>query len=86
MILNGSSSWDRLYIDTTKLVKKEFLNWYKKQTIGNHPIHIAYLKDQLLIVSFPTKGANFRVKITSPDEMAEALLMILTFADEVKAK
>ncbi|MGD8239572.1 MAG: hypothetical protein PVH68_13515 [Armatimonadota bacterium] len=67
------------FSDRPKLTPRDQVRWYLEQTVNKQPAHLAYRKDSYLLVSFPQKGINFRVMIRSADEMAEALLMILTY-------
>ena len=67
------------FTDRAKGISKNDLKWFKKQTIDGSPAHIAFTKKNQLIVSFPTRGGNFRAKIESEEQMADALLMTLTY-------
>jgi hypothetical protein len=60
------------------------MQFYKEQVINKQPAHLAYTKDNTLMVSFPQKGVNFTVKVTDASEMADALLMILTYPNPAK--
>ncbi|MFQ5809126.1 MAG: hypothetical protein ACE5JM_05860 [Armatimonadota bacterium] len=71
------------FSDRPKLTPKDQVRWYREQTVNRQPVHLAYRKDGFLLVSFPQKGINFRVRVRSADEMAEALLMILTYPGPV---
>jgi len=53
--------------------------WYKEQTIGGREIHMALLKTKTLLVSYPASGVNFSTAIKMEEDLAEALLMILSF-------
>lgn len=67
------------FSDRPKQVPPARLRWYREQLVHGQPVHIAYLKDDSLMVSFPLKGMNIHTKVTSTSEMADALLMILTY-------
>ena len=71
------------FTDRPKLTPKANLKWYREQTVNGQPVHIAYLKDNTLLVSYPktipNKGINFHAKVKSTEEMADVLLMLLTF-------
>ena len=67
------------FSDRPKLTPKNQVRWYREQIINGQPVHLAYRKDNFLLVSYPKKGINLSVKIRTADEMAEALLMILTY-------
>lgn len=53
--------------------------WYKEQTIAGREIHTALTKTKTLMVSFPASGINFSTAIKSEEDVAEALLLILSF-------
>ena len=53
--------------------------WYKEQRLAGQEVHLAYSKKDLLVVTYPAHGVLFSVTVRTPDEMAEALLMILSF-------
>jgi hypothetical protein len=65
------------------LIPKKQVRWYREQIVNRQPVHLAYRNDNVLLVSFPKKGINFSVKVRSAGEMAEVLLMILTYPDPV---
>ncbi len=67
------------FSDRPKLTPKDKVRWYHEQTVSGQPVHLAYRKDSVLLVSFPQKGMNLHVTLRSADQMAEALLMILTY-------
>lgn len=71
------------FSDRPKLTPKKQVRWYREQIVGGQPVHLAYRKDNILLVSYPKKGMNLSVKLHSADEMAEALLMILTYPNKV---
>ncbi len=59
--------------------------WLKEQTAaGGRKIHVAYSKEQLLIVTTASKteGVNFTAVAKSPGDVAEVLLMVLTLAEK----
>ena len=62
-----------------RLSPKDKVRWYREQVVNNQPVHLAYRKDQVLLISYPLKGINLHVTVRTVDEMAEALLMILTY-------
>ena len=55
------------------------IRWYREQTVNGQPVHLAYGTDNCLLVSFPQKGMNLSVRIDNADQMAEALLMLMTY-------
>lgn len=62
-----------------ELLKTGRAEWHLEQTINGQPVHAALSKEGALLVSYPNKGMNFRVKIEKPEHVAEALLMVLTY-------
>ena len=68
-----------MFSDRPKSTPKAQLRWYREQVVNNQPVHLAYSKGQILMVSYPLKGINLHVTVRTADEMAEALLMILTY-------
>ncbi|MCH7729876.1 MAG: hypothetical protein IH991_25910 [Planctomycetes bacterium] len=79
----GAPRFGGSFSDRPKLTPKDKVRWYREQVVNGQAVHIAYRKDNVLMVSYPKKGMNFSVTIRSTDEMAEALLMILTYPDPV---
>jgi hypothetical protein len=67
------------FVDQPKQVPKDMLDWYKEQVVQGHEVHLAYGKDKLLLASFPAHGVNFAAKAATPEDLADALLIILTF-------
>jgi len=68
--------------DRPKLLPKAKVRWYREQTINSQPVHVAFSKDRMLLVSFPEKGMNFGAKIGSSEQFADAMLMIVTYPNE----
>jgi hypothetical protein len=67
------------FIDGPRQQREDQIRWYREQTVNGQPIHLAYRNDDLLLVSFPHKGLNISVRVRDANEMAEALLMIMTY-------
>lgn len=82
-IPKGQFRFGGSFTDRPKTTQKSQLRWYKEQKVLGQPVHIAYLKNGMLLVSYPEsipgKGINFSTKIQSPTDMADALIMLLTF-------
>ena len=74
------------FSDQAKRVPPKSRRWYKEQTIGGQPVHLAYTKDDVLSVSYPASGINFSVKAKTHEELTDALLIILSFPAAAKAK
>jgi hypothetical protein len=71
--------------DRPKLMPKEKVRWYREQTVNGQSVHVAFAKDDTLLVSFPEKGMNFRTTIRSSEQFADAILMILTYPQSATA-
>lgn len=74
------------FSDRAKKTPKNQLRWYKEQVVNGQPVHLAHRKDGYLLVSFPKQGMNFSAKVTTPEEMIDSLLMILTYPNPVIKK
>lgn len=79
----GAPRFGGSFTDRPKQTAKDRVRWYVEQIVGGQPVHLAYCKDDLLLVSFPEKGLNLSVTVRTADEMAEALLMIMTYPNPV---
>lgn len=68
-----------MFSDRPKKTPENRRRWYKEQTINGQPMHLAYLKDRQLLVSFPKQGMNVSGTVKTPEEMADVLLMLTTY-------
>ncbi len=59
--------------------KKNVL-WFKEQVVAGHAVQLALTKDQTLYVSFPQTHANFYGQVKTSADLADLLLMVLTYA------
>ena len=61
--------------------------WIKEQKTGGRTVHVAYSKDNRLVVSSAstTEGINFHALAKTPGDIADVLLMVLTVTQQ-KAK
>ena len=71
--------------DRPKLTSKAKVRWYREQTVSGQSVHMALCKDNMLLVSFPEKGMNFHATIRSFEQLADAMLMILTYSQPATA-
>jgi hypothetical protein len=53
--------------------------WYKEQLIGGRRVHCALYKSNSLVVSFPDSSANFMAQVNSQEDIADVLMMVLTY-------
>ncbi len=85
-IPQGGLRFGGSFVDRPKKVPQDQLRWYREQMVQGQPVHIAYLKNNSLLVSYPQtipgKGINFHTQVKSTEELADALLMLLTFPDK----
>lgn len=58
--------------------------WLKEQDAGGRKIHVAYTKENHLIISSAStkEGVNFHCVAKTSGEVADVLLMVLTFAEQ----
>jgi|ERR1700722_13322012 hypothetical protein len=63
--------------DDPALMKKT--RWRNEQILDGHKVVLVLTKDDQLTISFPDWQANFFAKVRSPQEMAEVLLIVLTY-------
>jgi hypothetical protein len=82
----GGLGFGGQFSDRPKRTPKNQLLWYKEQTVNGQPMHVAHRKDGYLLVSFPKKGVNFSVKVNTTADVAEVLLMVLTYPNPVAKK
>ena len=67
------------FTDQAKAIAEAERQWYKEQTLGGQTIHLTLTKKDGLLVSYPDSGINFYVTVKTPEEVTEALLMILSY-------
>lgn len=67
------------FSDAAANLPAEQRRWLKERKVGSQQLHLAYSKEDLLVASFPLAGVNFHVQVKTADEMADALLMLLSF-------
>lgn len=58
--------------------------WLKEMDSNGRKVHVAYGKDQMLIVTSATEkeGVNFHATAKTPEEVADVLLMVLSLAPQ----
>ena len=66
------------FSDQPLLIPAARREWYKEQTIGGEPVHVAYTKEKQLLVSYPNRGINFTIAAKTKEQFADALLIVLT--------
>ncbi len=66
--------------NVASLQDKERLRWYKEHEANGRPVHLALAKDGTLYITFPYFAANFQARVANETEMAEVLLMVLTYS------
>ena len=53
--------------------------WRRNQVINGQSVQIVFTKSKRLVISFPTTHANFYATIKSEADLADTLLMVLTY-------
>ncbi len=82
----GAPQFGSQFTDKAKNTPAKQRQWYKEQIIAGQPVHLAYTNTGVLIASFPKSGINFRVDVKSDEDLAEALLTILSYPSAAKNK
>jgi len=67
------------FSDQAKAVPAAGRQWYREQALPGKPVHLVLTNENMLLVSFPESGANFNTSVKTPADMADALLMILSY-------
>jgi hypothetical protein len=60
--------------------------WFRERRVAGEIVQIAFSKKGKVYITFPRANANFDANIKTPTEMADVLLMVLTFRDKKKTK
>lgn len=60
--------------------------WFREQVVSGVPMQVVMRKDHSLIVTFPKSGINFHTKVEKTDDLADVLLMLMTYPQPVVAK
>jgi hypothetical protein len=63
-------------------IDKNQVLWRTEQTVNGKAVVCVFTKSQELVVTFPQGVTNFRAKIRNKQDLAEMLLMVLTFEPE----
>jgi hypothetical protein len=66
--------------------EKSTLLWRKDQVVDGREVEVALTKDRVLYVTFPQGSANFFGKVKSDEDMADMLLMVLTYRRDAQGK
>ena len=82
----GEPRFGGSFSDRPKNTPAASREWYLEQNIGGQPVHLAMLKNQRLLVSYPKQGMNLSMEIKDQQELAEALLMILSYPNPAEKK
>lgn len=74
------------FVNQASLVPVKDRAWFKEQNTGSRTVYIAYGKDNQLVISSTstTEGINFHTVAKTPEEVADAILMAVTFAQKAK--
>jgi len=60
-------------------IDKAQVVWREEQTVNGQHVVCVYTRSRELVITFPSFVANFRTKIRNEQDLAETLLMVLTF-------
>src|SRR6188768_1256004 len=74
----------RLAGNYAKSQAKEEPLWHKEQVIGGRPVQLTFAKNKTLYVTLPEANANFYATAKSEEDIADILLMVLSYAPEEK--
>ena len=55
------------------------IEWSAQQKIGDQPVDLVLLKDGRLVASFPEAGINFTAKTKTKAQVADVLVMVMTY-------
>jgi hypothetical protein len=58
--------------------------WHKEQVIGGRTLHLALAKDKKFYVTLPEWNANFWGQVKTEEDIADILLMVLTYSPAEK--
>jgi hypothetical protein len=64
------------------LEKKESIAWSKTQKVNNREMSIVYLKDGSIYANFSETSANFMSAVKTNEELADFLVMIMTYGSQ----
>jgi hypothetical protein len=63
-------------------IDKREVVWRKEQVLNGQPVICVYTKSKRLIVSIPRQNVNFEGTIRSQEDLADMLLMVLTYGSQ----
>ena len=66
--------------------QKNQRRWYKEQIINGQTVQLVRTKDRTLCVTFVEHSANFYAKVKTEEDIADVLLMVLTYTPTEKAR
>jgi hypothetical protein len=81
----GAPRFGGQFSDRAKAVPAAQRLWYKEQIVNGQPVHLAWTKQKRLLASYPKSGINFSVNVKTFEELADALLIILSYPEAPKA-
>jgi hypothetical protein len=68
-----------------KCSSKSACLWFKRQWVGGREVWLGMTKEGEIIATFPKSSANFFARTNSPEDVADFLLMVMTYgAEETK--
>jgi hypothetical protein len=63
---------------------KEETLWHREQVIGGRPVQLTFAKNKTLYVTLPEANANFYALAKSEEDIADILLMVLSYSPPEK--
>jgi len=69
------------FTNAVESLPKEDVQWRKDQTVAGQPVQIALAKNNILYITFPKLGANFNVQTKTSEDIADTMLMVLTYPE-----
>lgn len=72
----------RLAGNAAKSQDQASLRWSKEQVVDGRAVQFAFTKDRKLFVTFPQSFANFSASVRSEEDLADMLLMVLTYVPQ----
>ena len=67
------------FTDNAERVAEADRRWYREQVVGGQPMHLVLTTADDLIATFPERGMSISGRVKNAEELADALLMIMTY-------
>jgi len=70
------------FVSDAARLAEEQRQWFREQHIGSALVQIALSKQDRLMVSYPDMGVNMSVAVNGPQQLADALLIMLSIPNQ----